>query len=65
MHLLDEIIGEIVTISLTDHNDTGPTLHDACVTDVADGWIAYEINGHMNYTRLTEIETITVKGTIN
>lgn len=65
MHILDEIIGVIVTISLIDRNDNEPMFRDACVTDVADGWIAYEIDGHMNYTRLTEIETITVKGTIN
>lgn len=64
-HILDDIIGQIVTITLIDRDSSDPRFVDACVTDIDDGWIAYEIDGHMNYTQLSEVETIMVKGTIN
>jgi hypothetical protein len=65
MHILDELVGQIVTIFLIGRDNDERVLEDACVTDVDDGWLAYEIDGHMFYTQLSKVETIRVEGTIN
>lgn len=65
MHILDELVGQVVTLFLVGRGNDERVLEDACVTDVDGGWLVYEIDGHMFYTQLSEVETIRVKGSIN